>query len=398
MQNHKKNSLENHNLLSTSPNTSSLINKTKNYITKSTKIPQTSKQWIIKAYPKINIALKVFYKNQNTNSNSILHEIASRFHLVLGELYDIMSFSLHTADSLCFSLDSNLAIFRKIEPIDLGIEFILQGDFDCDIESNLIYKSYKILLEFYNLKRTQNLLSSQTNLDNTMNLSTKQRSILIKVNKKIPTGSGLGGGSVNAAISLIMLNDMLDCRLSVDELLACAKTLGSDVSFFVMVYLQGGDRLHSFFLYDFAESSDNHLPFCSANVFGTGEIVEPFFEEALSIKLHCNNISCHTGKVYDMFDTLCSTSIEYIHACDFKLCRLDSVNANTQFSNLNNIEVDFSLDSKTLLSIHSIFELNDLYLPASSLYPLESIRAALDKEYHKVFFSGSGSTFFSLDM
>ena len=55
----------------------------------------------------------------------------------------------------------------------------------------------------------------------------------IGVIKKIPTGSGLGGGSSNAATVLIALNDLWNLKLPKSELLDIGQTLGADVPVFV---------------------------------------------------------------------------------------------------------------------------------------------------------------------
>lgn len=55
--------------------------------------------------------------------------------------------------------------------------------------------------------------------------------ILIK--KRIPIGSGLGGGSSNAATTLLVLNHLWNIHLSLDELLSLGATLGADVPLFV---------------------------------------------------------------------------------------------------------------------------------------------------------------------
>lgn len=59
------------------------------------------------------------------------------------------------------------------------------------------------------------------------------KGIKIYVNKKIPVGSGLGGGSSNAAAVLIILNKLLKLNFSLKELWERAKKIGSDVPFFL---------------------------------------------------------------------------------------------------------------------------------------------------------------------
>jgi len=63
--------------------------------------------------------------------------------------------------------------------------------------------------------------------------------IKIKVEKNIPIGAGLGGGSSNAAVTLLTLNSLLKHPKNTHELTECAKKLGSDVPFF----LKGGTAL-----------------------------------------------------------------------------------------------------------------------------------------------------------
>jgi len=55
----------------------------------------------------------------------------------------------------------------------------------------------------------------------------------ISVEKRLPMGGGLGGGSSNAATVLVVLNHLWKCGLSVDELAALGLTLGADVPVFV---------------------------------------------------------------------------------------------------------------------------------------------------------------------
>jgi 4-diphosphocytidyl-2-C-methyl-D-erythritol kinase len=55
----------------------------------------------------------------------------------------------------------------------------------------------------------------------------------LRVHKRIPQGGGLGGGSSDAATTLLALNELWDCRMSVDELAGLALPLGADVPVFV---------------------------------------------------------------------------------------------------------------------------------------------------------------------
>lgn len=55
----------------------------------------------------------------------------------------------------------------------------------------------------------------------------------IRIDKRLPMGGGLGGGSSNAATILVALNYLWQCGLSVDELAELGIQLGADVPVFV---------------------------------------------------------------------------------------------------------------------------------------------------------------------
>lgn len=55
----------------------------------------------------------------------------------------------------------------------------------------------------------------------------------IRVEKRIPAGAGLGGGSSNAALTLRMINKIEDLGLSDEELIDLSRDLGADVPFFI---------------------------------------------------------------------------------------------------------------------------------------------------------------------
>jgi 4-diphosphocytidyl-2-C-methyl-D-erythritol kinase len=54
----------------------------------------------------------------------------------------------------------------------------------------------------------------------------------IELLKNIPAGAGLGGGSADAAVTMLGLQQLYDRKLSPEELHLCLRTLGSDVPFF----------------------------------------------------------------------------------------------------------------------------------------------------------------------
>lgn len=72
--------------------------------------------------------------------------------------------------------------------------------------------------------RAAKLLQKTTNI---------QQGAHIHLKKKLPMGGGLGGGSSDAATTLVALNQQWRCQLSEDELAALALQLGADVPVFV---------------------------------------------------------------------------------------------------------------------------------------------------------------------
>ncbi len=76
--------------------------------------------------------------------------------------------------------------------------------------------------------RAAQLLQNQT-----VAKSEGQRGVDIQVKKKIPLGAGLGGGSSDAATTLLALNQIWECGLQLQDLEKMAVRLGADVPIFV---------------------------------------------------------------------------------------------------------------------------------------------------------------------
>ncbi|NLN60840.1 MAG: 4-(cytidine 5'-diphospho)-2-C-methyl-D-erythritol kinase [Deltaproteobacteria bacterium] len=82
-----------------------------------------------------------------------------------------------------------------------------------------------------------------------------QGGVGIVLHKRIPVGAGLGGGSSNAATTLVALNDMLRFDLSREALMAIGARLGADVPFFIY-----GNRAWAFGIGDRLESAADLPP------------------------------------------------------------------------------------------------------------------------------------------
>jgi 4-diphosphocytidyl-2-C-methyl-D-erythritol kinase len=90
-------------------------------------------------------------------------------------------------------------------------EFIFDGhQIDCKIEENLCYKAYHLLKNDFAIPP-----------------------IKLFLYKIIPSGAGLGGGSSDAAFTLMTLNSLFSLNLDENTLLNYASVLGSDCAFFI---------------------------------------------------------------------------------------------------------------------------------------------------------------------
>ncbi len=105
-----------------------------------------------------------------------------------------------------------------------------------------------------------------------------------RLEKRIPVGGGLGGGSSDAAAMLRGLNELFALGVSTDDLCAIAATLGSDVPFLI----EGG----------------------SAIVSGIGEEIESLgAPPELHAVFFFPEVPCPTGAVYKQFDALSNLAI-----------------------------------------------------------------------------------------
>ena len=86
------------------------------------------------------------------------------------------------------------------------------------LNDNLIVKAARALLAF----------AMQSN-----KLPQQLPQVCITLDKQLPMGAGLGGGSSNAATTLLTLNELWQFNLSQDELIKIATTIGADVPIFI---------------------------------------------------------------------------------------------------------------------------------------------------------------------
>lgn len=138
---------------------------------------------LINSFAKINLYLDIGKKLK-----SGYHNIQSVMQLVA--LHDNVSFE---------SLDEDKIVVES-------------NNKDLESKGNLAYKSALLLKNKFNVKK----------------------GIKIIIEKQIPLASGLGGGSSNAANTLITLNRLWKLDLSQKKLINLALEIGSDVPFFIV--------------------------------------------------------------------------------------------------------------------------------------------------------------------
>ena len=108
--------------------------------------------------------------------------------------------------------------------------------------------------------------------------------LFIRLDKRVPVGAGLGGGSSDAASSLLALNALAGDALSMEELKELAVFLGSDVPFFL-------DR-----------GTDEICP-SAAFVSGRGELVKPVkTPQGLWLLLVKPDFSSDTARAFQLLD------------------------------------------------------------------------------------------------
>ncbi len=208
--------------------------------------------------------------------------------------------------------------------------FEIETNLQISLRDNIVYKTYISLLNHlppHKKKTVEEFFKFHT----------------LRIEKNIPTMAGLGGGSSNSATFLNMVDSVLGLNLSLPEKLGIVKNIGSDIPFF----LYGVD---------------------SANVFGRGEIIEPFDEVVPEIDIYIPPVKCSTKEVYKIYR--------------------DKFFNITPIEELKEWKEQLSLDFFQKIDIELA---NDLYGPAKFLC------SGLER-YKKngYLFSGSGSSFFSL--
>ena len=80
---------------------------------------------------------------------------------------------------------------------------------DCDAESNLCMKALRLMQRLYGVGEVR-----------------------ITLDKRVPFGAGLGGGSSDATAVILAVNELFALGLTEEQLIEAAAMIGSDTAFF----------------------------------------------------------------------------------------------------------------------------------------------------------------------
>ncbi len=199
---------------------------------------------VVRAPAKLNLALSVGAPCATSSSTpTTMHPLSS--WMVTVNLYD----ELH----LERLADQHASLFATVWHVDA----LRRTEIDWDLSKDLVHGAHDRLEQFVG----------------------RALPVKSKLEKRIPVGGGLGGGSSDAAAMLRGLNELFELDVPLDELERLAAELGSDVPFLV----RGG----------------------SALVSGFGERIESLrASPSLDAVLFFSAVQCPTGAVYGAFDQL----------------------------------------------------------------------------------------------
>lgn len=138
-----------------------------------------------KARAKINLGLDVCRRLENG-----YHEVKMVMQSV--DIYDELEFRRRRDPDIILSIDS--------------------GDELGDLSSNLIFRAAKLMKEYYGIRE----------------------GIEIYLKKRIPVAAGMGGGSADAAATMLAMNRMFELNQSKEKLMELALRLGADIPFCIL--------------------------------------------------------------------------------------------------------------------------------------------------------------------
>ncbi len=185
---------------------------------------------VYKSYAKINMFL------------SVNERLSNGYHKV-----DTIIQKISLYDELCFEIGSN---------------YFKCTDSSLETDDNLIL-------------RAKRLIEKEVGRD---------LEVGIKLIKNIPHGAGLGGGSSNAAVTMVALNELFNLGLKVDKLRSLASKIGMDVPFFINGNLALCTGMGEIVEVREPLKLDNILLFRKGGILPTGDVYGALKKEDFSAK------------------------------------------------------------------------------------------------------------------
>ncbi len=142
----------------------------------------------------------------------------------------------------------------------------------------------------------------------------RRLTIQLKMEKRIPVGAGMGGGSSDAAAMLIALRDLYEIDLDDDALREVAMTLGSDIAYFI----------------------DSEAMPRPAIVEGLGDRIERIDQTSHErwLTMLFPPFGCATGAVYRAFDDLAAKDHELLDSEVRSLATSGDLDGDALFNDL----------------------------------------------------------------
>lgn len=152
----------------------------------------SSKTAVVRAPAKINLCFDIL----NLRSDRY-HNVETIFQAI--NLEDELSIKLESSDESEIEISVSEPFLRRLIPLD---------------RSNLIARAFEL---FFERLRPE-----------------KKYKAIVDLDKRIPVGAGLAGGSADAAAMLVALNEMMGQKFSQKDLLEIGAQLGSDIPFCIL--------------------------------------------------------------------------------------------------------------------------------------------------------------------
>ena len=138
-------------------------------------------------------------------------------------------------------INLNLTILKKLKNgyHTISTSFQLIDLFD-EIEFESSENNISVSSNLEELNSDDNII---TTVARKLKNSNSKLGVKVKLKKLIPIGAGLGGGSSNAASTIVALNKLWDLKMSKNEMHNFGRSIGADIPFFLFGQNAHGDGI-----------------------------------------------------------------------------------------------------------------------------------------------------------